>query len=71
VQVLGTVKNAGMVVFSVIFLAEKVTGLQEAGYTVALLGVSWYQYMNTVGPEAPAIAATCIPLIHCPVYIET
>jgi hypothetical protein len=57
VQVLGTVKNAGMVVFCVIFLAEKVTSLQGAGYSVALLGFSWYQYIKAVGTTAPSIAA--------------
>jgi hypothetical protein len=58
-----------MFVFCVIFLAEKVTGLQGAGYTVALLGFSWYQYIKAIGPTAPFIAAMCILLVHCPGHI--
>ena len=50
-QVLGTVKNAALVIFCVIFLAERVTPVQGAGYTVALLGFSWYQYIKTVAPH--------------------
>lgn len=57
VQVLGTVKNAALVIFCVIFLAERVTGLQGTGYTVSLLGFSWYQYIKTVGPAGGKPAA--------------
>ena len=55
-QVLGTVKNAGLVIFCVIFLAETVTTVQGTGYSVALLGFSWYQYIKTVGGPAKARA---------------
>jgi hypothetical protein len=48
VQVLGTVKNAGLVIFCVLFLAEEVSSLQGTGYTIALAGFSWYQYIKTV-----------------------
>jgi hypothetical protein len=50
--VLGTVKNAALVIFCVIFLGESVTGLQGTGYTVALLGFSWYQWIKTTGGKA-------------------
>lgn len=46
VQVLGTVKNAALVIFCVIFLGESVTGLQGLGYSVALVGFSWYQLVK-------------------------
>lgn len=45
-QVLGTVKNAALVLFCVIFLREPVSVLQAFGYTVALAGFSWYQYIK-------------------------
>jgi hypothetical protein len=56
VQVLGTVKNAALVIFCVVFLSEQVTLVQGTGYTVALLGFSWYQYIKTRGP-GPASGA--------------
>jgi hypothetical protein len=59
-QVLGTVKNAALVVFCVAFLAEKVTMVQGAGYTIALLGFSWYQYIKTVAPVAPSISPASV-----------
>jgi hypothetical protein len=46
-QVLGTVKNTGLVVFCVVFLNEIVTFLQSLGYTLALAGFGWYQYIKT------------------------
>ena len=46
---LGTVKNAALVVFCVVFLREQVSSLQGTGYTVALLGFSWYQYIKANG----------------------
>lgn len=42
-KVLGTAKNVGLVVFSVLFLAEQVTTRQWIGYQVSLLGFAWYQ----------------------------
>ena len=40
-QVLGTVKNAALVMFCVVFLAEQVTPVQGSGYMIALAGFSW------------------------------
>lgn len=41
-KVLGTVKNTLLVVSSVIFLNEVVTGLQAIGYSISLAGFAWY-----------------------------
>ena len=56
-------KNAALVLFCVVFLAEQVTGVQGTGYTVSLLGFSWYQYIKTVGP-ANAKPAGGVPVAH-------
>lgn len=48
-QVLGTVKNAGLVIFCVIFLGEEVTSLQGLGYSIALAGFTWYQLVKMSG----------------------
>lgn len=50
-QVLGTVKNAALVIFCVIFLRETVTTLQGTGYTVALAGFAWYQWIKIVAQD--------------------
>jgi len=39
--VLGTVKNTLLVLFSVVFMGEAVTGLQSAGYALSLAGFAW------------------------------
>jgi len=41
-QVLGTVKNALLVMFSVVFLNEAVTAVQAVGYAVSLAGFGWW-----------------------------
>jgi hypothetical protein len=40
-QVLGTVKNTLLVLFSVMFMGEAVTAMQSAGYAVSLAGFAW------------------------------
>lgn len=49
VQVLGTVKNAALVIFCVIFLGEQVTLLQGLGYFISLAGFTWYQMVKLSG----------------------
>lgn len=51
-QVLGTVKNAALVIFCVVFLGEQVAALQGLGYTVALAGFTWYQLVKMAKPPA-------------------
>ena len=43
---LGTSKNAALVIFCVVFLSEKVTQLQGLGYSIALGGLTWYQHIK-------------------------
>lgn len=58
VQVLGTVKNAALVLFCVVFLYEPVSLLQATGYTVALAGFSWYQYIKmSAKPVSPKLVS--------------
>lgn len=40
-QVMGTVKNTLLVLFSVVFLGEAVTLVQSVGYSVSLVGFVW------------------------------
>ena len=47
-QVLGTTKNAALVLFCVVFLRERVAALQACGYAVALAGFTWYQRIKIV-----------------------
>lgn len=39
-------KNAALVLFCVLFLREPVSIVQAVGYTFALAGFSWYQYIK-------------------------
>lgn len=45
-KVLGTARNAGLVMFAVVFRGEVVTTLQFLGYAVALLGFAGYNYVK-------------------------
>lgn len=47
-------KNAALVLFCVVFLREPVSNLQAVGYSVALAGFSWYQFIKlTAKPVCP------------------
>ena len=51
---LGTVKNAALVLFCVVFLREPVSNVQAVGYSIALAGFSWYQLIKlTAKPMCP------------------
>eukprot|EP00892_Ulva_mutabilis_P012165 jgi/Ulvmu1/9320/UM050_0069.1 len=52
-KVLGTVKNATLVAFCVIFLGEQVTGIQGLGYSVSMAGFTWYQLVKMGGRPSP------------------
>lgn len=53
-KVLGTARNAGLVIFSFVFLQEVVTSLQGVGYTMSLVAFGFYNYfkMSQVAPAA-------------------
>lgn len=48
-QVLGTVKDAALVTFGVIFLHEQVSSLQLGGYVVSLAGFISYNLIKAGG----------------------
>ena len=41
-QILGTVKNAAVVVYAAVFLGEAVTRVQTVGYSIGIAGFLWY-----------------------------
>ena len=43
-KLLGTARNAGLVLFSAIFLGEQITALQAFGYLVCLYAFGLYNY---------------------------
>lgn len=55
-KILGTAKNAMLVVIGVIFLREVVTSLQAWGYIISLIGFAWYNKikMSAIAKGAPS-----------------
>lgn len=51
-KVLGTARNAGLVVFSFLFLREVVTWLQGVGYVLSLVAFGFYNYFKMQTPAA-------------------
>eukprot|EP01025_Chloroclados_australasicus_P044477 TRINITY_DN4823_c0_g1_i1.p2 TRINITY_DN4823_c0_g1~~TRINITY_DN4823_c0_g1_i1.p2 ORF type:complete len:237 (+),score=22.72 TRINITY_DN4823_c0_g1_i1:445-1155(+) len=45
-KILATAKNTIVVFFGIIFLSELVTGIQGVGYTVSLIGLTYYNYLK-------------------------
>ena len=50
-KVFGTAKNAAVVYLGVLLFAERVTGVQLAGYAVSLGGFGWYNYLKATEPS--------------------
>eukprot|EP00041_Stephanoeca_diplocostata_P014146 m.253930 g.253930 ORF g.253930 m.253930 type:complete len:329 (+) comp19598_c1_seq4:354-1340(+) len=46
IKVLGTARNAGLILFCFVFLGEKITGLEAMGYTIALSAFSYYSLLQ-------------------------
>lgn len=66
-KVLGTARNAGLVVFSFVFLREVVTWLQGVGYTISLVAFGFYNYfkMSQVAPAAQKTDAEPVCVCVC------
>jgi hypothetical protein len=56
-QVLGQLKNVGVVLCSVFLFASVVTGMQAFGYSISIVGFVLYNKAKS-GPAAPPIAAS-------------
>ena len=48
-KVLGTARNAGLVLFSAVFLGEQITPTQTVGYAICLAAFALYNYYKTKG----------------------
>ena len=48
-QVLGTARNAGLVLFSALFYDERITLLEGVGYGISLLAFFGYNYFKIKG----------------------
>jgi hypothetical protein len=57
-KVLGTARNAGLVVFSFLFLGEVVTWLQGVGYMLSLVAFGFYNYFKM---QKPAVVVAPLP----------
>ena len=48
-KVLGTARNAGLVLFSALVMGEATTPLEIGGYAIALLGFAAFNYAKIAG----------------------
>ena len=71
-KVLGTARNAGLVVFSFLFLGEIVSWLQGIGYSISLLAFGAYNYFHmqappkkTSEPHADVVCVCVCPCLLC------
>ena len=53
VKLLGTARNAGLVLISALALGEEVTLQQAAGYALCLIFFALYNYYKMTEPKAP------------------
>jgi len=60
-KVLGTARNAGLIVFCAVFMGEHITALESCGYVVALTAFSYYSYLQLTKP-APAVVKSLPPV---------
>eukprot|EP00040_Diaphanoeca_grandis_P036432 m.232182 g.232182 ORF g.232182 m.232182 type:complete len:347 (-) comp33616_c2_seq5:176-1216(-) len=52
-KVLGTARNAGLIVFCAVFMGEHITALESGGYVVALAAFSYYTRLQLLKSSAP------------------